>query len=312
MKKIFNLLFFILVMCSFSFAQSRLPEFDKAKQIKLLQSTREDVKKILAKYESNDEDAEMFTSKNADIEITYSTGDCSDEDSEERWNIQQKGKVTLIEISPDETVKIEDLGFNVSNFQKEQKYSNVDDLFIYHNKSFGIAFEVEEDEIDKIFLFPSNSYQSQLCDNKKAKEFYSSESWFGNTKLEDRENHISEGGYANVTDLTLSDDEIIIGCKSSAKNKSCSAGAGKISVSTLAIDPENDILTYRYNISGGKIVGEGKEVVWDLRGVEPGTYTITAGVDDGCGVCGQTKTKEVIVTKCADCADNQRAAPRKP
>ncbi len=30
----------------------------------------------------------------------------------------------------------------------------------------------------------------------------------------------------------------------------------------------------------------------------PGTYTITAGADDGCGVCGNIVTKRVTVTRC--------------
>lgn len=50
-------------------------------------------------------------------------------------------------------------------------------------------------------------------------------------------------------------------------------------------------------MTGGKIVGQGPNVIWDLSGVEPGTYTITAGVDDGCGVCGKTKTMEIKVIK---------------
>lgn len=299
MKKIFILLFFILVMSGFGFAQVRLPELNKAKEIKLLESTRDDVRKILAGYKSDDKDAKHFTAENANIGISYSTGNCSDEYAEERWNIPE-GKVSEIEIYPKNSVKIEDLGFVVSNYQKEQKYSNVDDLYIYHNKDFGIAFKVDEDEIQTIFLFPSNSHKSQLCNNEKAKEFYSSKSWFGNTELEDRV--IVGDTLANVTNLTLSKNEIVIGCKKPANNKSCSPDDGRVSVTTLTVDSENDVLTYVYKISGGKIVGSGNEVVWDLWGVKPGTYTITAGVDDGCGVCGETKTKTVVVKECSACS----------
>lgn len=312
MKKISILIFFILVMCGFGFAQSRLPELKKAKEISLLESTRKDVKKILAKYESNDEDAERFTAKNADIEISYSTGEgCSEEDSEERWNIPE-GRVVLIEISPNDPIKIEDLGYTVSNFQKEQKYNNDDDEYIYHNKNFGIAFEVDEDEIKTILLFPSNSYKSQLCHNEAAKEFYSSESWFGNTKLGDRTYCTFKNGFANVTELTLSAEEIIIGCNNPAKKNSCSVGDRKISVTTTAVDPENDVLLFNYTLTGGKIVGHGSEVKWDLSGVKPGTYTITAGVDDGLGILGQTVTKTVTVEECSECSKNQKAEPEKP
>lgn len=59
--------------------------------------------------------------------------------------------------------------------------------------------------------------------------------------------------------------------------------------------------TFNYTVSGGKIIGAdvirfmGANVVWDLSGVEPGIYTITAGADNGCGVCGKTKTREVKI-----------------
>ncbi len=36
----------------------------------------------------------------------------------------------------------------------------------------------------------------------------------------------------------------------------------------------------------------------DLTGSPAGTYTITAGVDDGCGVCGKTQTSTIIVEDC--------------
>jgi hypothetical protein len=88
---------------------------------------------------------------------------------------------------------------------------------------------------------------------------------------------------ANVTELNLSAVEIDI------------SSATSISVSSVAKDEENDVLTYYYQVSGGTIVGTGATVTWDLTGVAPGTYTITAGVDDGCGLCGKTITKTVIV-----------------
>lgn len=78
----------------------------------------------------------------------------------------------------------------------------------------------------------------------------------------------------------------------------------------------NDLLIYNFYVSGGKILNaksypekeyqwyavsgdvlarSGYEVVWDLSEAKPGDYTITAGVDDGCGLCGQTRTQTVRV-----------------
>lgn len=106
--------------------------------------------------------------------------------------------------------------------------------------------------------------------------------------------------FANVTALSVSDSEIKLGCPPGfrpAEGETCNESTS-VSVTTTAVDPENDILTYNYTVSGGRIVGSGANVTWDLSGVAPGTYTITAGVDDGCGLCGQTQTQTVVVAEC--------------
>lgn len=108
---------------------------------------------------------------------------------------------------------------------------------------------------------------------------------------------ITEGGYANVTNLTLSRSEI---------TSDCSAGENvrvndmRIGIYAEGSDPENDPLIYVYKASGGKIIGEGNKVIWDLAGEKPGTYTITAGAADGCGICGYTKTQTIKIVECLD------------
>ena len=109
--------------------------------------------------------------------------------------------------------------------------------------------------------------------------------------------------FANVTNLTVSDSTITLGCPAGqvpAEGATC-GDSGSVDVTTTAVDPENDVLTYNYTVSGGRIVGSGPTVAWDLTGVNPGSYTITAGVNDGCGVCGETKTETITVEECANC-----------
>lgn len=106
---------------------------------------------------------------------------------------------------------------------------------------------------------------------------------------------------ANVTAVDISDTEINLGCPPGTIAGSGCNENSSVSVRTTAADPENDTLVYNYTVSGGRIVGQGANVNWDLSGVRPGTYTITAGVDDGCGVCGRTETKTITVKECADC-----------
>jgi hypothetical protein len=109
----------------------------------------------------------------------------------------------------------------------------------------------------------------------------------------------------NVTALTVSDNEITLGCQPgySSTSGACNESTS-VTVTTTAVDPENDVLTYNYTVSAGRIVGSGASVSWDLGGVAPGSYTVTVGVDDGCGVCGKTMTQTVSVRECPDCKLN--------
>jgi hypothetical protein len=63
-------------------------------------------------------------------------------------------------------------------------------------------------------------------------------------------------------------------------------------------------MTYNYTVSAGRIVGSGANVTWDLSDARPGTYTITTGVDDGCGACGKTNTQTVEIRNCPNCVTN--------
>ena len=47
-----------------------------------------------------------------------------------------------------------------------------------------------------------------------------------------------------------------------------------------ASDPDGDELSYRWETTGGTIVGYGAKVNFDATGVEAGTYTVTAIVSD--------------------------------
>lgn len=110
---------------------------------------------------------------------------------------------------------------------------------------------------------------------------------------------------AAVTDLELSAEKLTLPCRPGfLPHPSVKVSPSMvIDVGVSALDPENDILTYNYIVSGGKIVGSGSKVRWDLSTVYPGSYTITAGADDGCGICGKTQTKTVTVEACNDIYD---------
>ena len=71
---------------------------------------------------------------------------------------------------------------------------------------------------------------------------------------------------ANVDSVDLTATVITLPCRpgTSSKSKSCGDSPKTIGVTTHASDPENDVLTYNYTVSGGRVVGTGANVTWDL------------------------------------------------
>jgi len=83
---------------------------------------------------------------------------------------------------------------------------------------------------------------------------------------------------------------------------SCQVGTPMtVSLSANATDPDGDTLLYTYSTSGGRITGEGPNVSWDLTGVQPGTYTATVEVDDGCGCMSFSSTTVTVQNPGPDC-----------
>ncbi len=285
MNKLPIVLLTVLLFSGSIVAQFPSDVVNEVRKIKLLESTRDNVKQILYQYEASDDGrySQTFSNGDVNIEIEYSSGSCTEDPDEDgdadAWKLNE-WIVTRIQIDWDEPVSLEAVGIGLSKLKKEQVYRDDPDRNLYHDKAKGIAVEVSEDVVDRIIFFPPSNKSKNLCKNATAlRKFYSGESWF-TRKLEDRsgETHCT---VASVTDLQLSSTELL-------------ATSGRtVSVDTIATDPENDVLTYGYTVSGGQIIGKGPHVTWDFTGVAPGTYSITAAVDDGCGFCGRTITKTV-------------------
>ena len=94
-------------------------------------------------------------------------------------------------------------------------------------------------------------------------------------------------------------------------------GDGMLITVTVADKLEDAALIYQYNISGGRIVGEGAKIVWDLTGAQPGTYRITVGIKGESKALNQSQTKTITVfDDCCNgdyfCPDFSVAAPKSP
>lgn len=102
-----------------------------------------------------------------------------------------------------------------------------------------------------------------------------------------------------TVELKASTDKITLACKSGETPTICTTDA-KVQLTSVASDADGDMLLYTYTVTGGRITGDGSEVVWDLSGVEVGSYTASVEVDDGCGCIAFVSTV-VSVVACPDC-----------
>lgn len=74
----------------------------------------------------------------------------------------------------------------------------------------------------------------------------------------------------------------------------------RVHLKAQGYSPEGKPLRYRWTVSGGRLEGEGTDVVWDLSGAEPGVYnaavTIESGPVDNPLCTAFTSTKVVVRT----------------
>ncbi|HUF05690.1 MAG TPA: hypothetical protein VMM38_16130 [Aridibacter sp.] len=94
-----------------------------------------------------------------------------------------------------------------------------------------------------------------------------------------------------VTLYFISEKSLVSECDS----ETCTAETS-IQLWADATDPENDVIVFLYRTNAGKIEGKGKSVVWNLRGVSPGTYKVEVCVDDGSGCEDPERWKKLEMT----------------
>lgn len=104
-----------------------------------------------------------------------------------------------------------------------------------------------------------------------------------------------------VENLTFDKETVYLWCPSSSDSEVCSKSELNIKVKTFSKDAEKKGLNYYYTVSGGQIIGQGADVVWNFSDVKPGNYTITASVGSDYVIYGKTVSKNVELKECPDC-----------
>jgi hypothetical protein len=80
----------------------------------------------------------------------------------------------------------------------------------------------------------------------------------------------------------------------------CSSSGTIVTLEVKASDQENDLLTYKYSVTAGTIVGTGASVNWDLSGSRLGNQTASVEVSDKRG--GKESAKTVVeLVVCGAC-----------
>ena len=85
----------------------------------------------------------------------------------------------------------------------------------------------------------------------------------------------------------------------------CPVNNTGVIISVSAVIPENNQLKYKYTVSGGRVIGKGANVSWNLTGTQPGTYQIRVDIEDELTGKKQTETEIITVSSIsiADCLE---------
>lgn len=281
MKRRLLVICVVLSFVNFAKAQTLSEDLAKAKSIKLLEATATDLTEVFGNTSPFMYGQKVFSLPSSRIEVSYSSGHCTDSEAfgvnSDDWNVGE-GKAVIVKVLPRDDLTVKQLDLGGVRLRKGRLYRGRNDYHIYYNKSEGIAVTTsgDDDDVDSIMFFPSRSSNALLCRDEKIQEYYSKVEW----KRDPQPKYICilRNMYANVVDVEILD-----------------SGARQFSVKTTAMDPENDVLTYNYKVTAGRIIGVGANVVWDLSEAIAGTYSLSAGVDDGAGVVGKVVTKTITV-----------------
>src|SRR5688500_11941900 len=82
--------------------------------------------------------------------------------------------------------------------------------------------------------------------------------------------------FAEIEKIEFDKDEVMGSCLPCKPRTPPWDDSGQVTVKTIVKNLEKVALSYIYTVSGGRIIGKGESVTWDLNGVDPGFYVVTA------------------------------------
>jgi hypothetical protein len=279
---------FLLLLClAGSFAAQQNKNLDLLKGLNFFETDRAQITKLFSENMFSmwdQENRQVFFRTDENVEVEYSTGNCSDTDfDEDTWFlgpdiwITPKGKAVRINYQPKHEVKIGDLGFDLSTFKKEALQRGRKQPIVYFSKKDGIAITAWREYVESVTLFPGARFHKELCPNPDVSRYFASPKW--GFRPQPKWSCILLSKPADVQSIDV-------------RRR---AGETAFDITVSATDPENDILSYIYLIRRGRILGNGAKVIWDLSGEKPGIYDIRIAADDGSGPRGKWTSHSVTV-----------------
>ena len=107
----------------------------------------------------------------------------------------------------------------------------------------------------------------------------------------------STNSFIGVDAIELDKDRVHIPCEPGARPNEREDCSDDMTINVITVTSSLKAASeYNYTTSGGRVIGRGANVIWDLTGLRPGTYEITVGISGS----DKTQTKKISVLEC-DC-----------
>jgi hypothetical protein len=111
---------------------------------------------------------EIYSVKDATVDISYSFGKCSDEINS-GWDIPEE-VVIKVEYSPLREHKFSDLRVNLSGFERISESPHAPEIITYLNKKKGVKYVVQADgDLSTIGYFPPARFHALKCQKVPAR-----------------------------------------------------------------------------------------------------------------------------------------------
>src|SRR5687767_8309711 len=82
----------------------------------------------------------------------------------------------------------------------------------------------------------------------------------------------------DVESVVLSTERVRTVCTTvSGSHPYCNDEGVRVQMTVVTSSPVEGAFKVHYSTEGGRTIGQGREVIWDLSNIAPGTYSITVG-----------------------------------